>query len=319
MVPSLFDPGVMMSYCNLGYAILGRIIEVLRHKSYDQVLSDYLFEPLGMKLAFSRPEDSLRFNCAVGHVPSVRTPGVWHVNRNTYLSFGQKAAGSTPTMSATDLLSFAHMHMNKGKSRAGTQILKASTVKRMQRRQIKMPKHSPGGIHSWGLSWSLMDWNGQKLYGHDGATLGQFAYLRILPAKRLAVAMLTNGGNATGLYNTVYNELMGAIAKVSEPELPPPAKRQPNLEVYTGAYENITMRINVSMKDDQLMFELINKDSARAVTPPDCGLTFIDKNTARLNTGDPVVDRTTALFSGYDDAGRPAYLQSGFRQFPRVE
>jgi CubicO group peptidase (beta-lactamase class C family) len=48
MLPSLFDPGAMMSYCNFGFAVLGRIIEVKRRKSWDDALKDHLYDPLGM-------------------------------------------------------------------------------------------------------------------------------------------------------------------------------------------------------------------------------------------------------------------------------
>ena len=318
MVPSLFNPGAMMSYCNLGYAVLGRVIEVLRGKSYDQVLLQYLFNPLGMKQAFSRPEDSLRFSCAVGHVQSTRKPDTWYVSRTPYLAFGQKAAGSTPTMSASDLLSFAQMHLNNGKSRSGEQILKNASVKAMLKPQVKLQKHSPNAIGNWGLSWFLMNYNGEKLFGHDGATIGQFAFLRILPEKNMAIAMLTNGGDAKGLYKAMFDELLGSLAKVTEPELPVPADRQPNLDTYAGSYENIQSRIDLSVKHGRLMIDVVHKDSGISTIPADISLTFIDKHTARMNSGNPILDRTTALFSGYDAQNKPEYLQTGLRQHRRV-
>ena len=54
-MPSLYEPGEMMSYCNFGFATLGRVIEVLRGRSFDQVLRDRLFEPLGRSHAFNQP------------------------------------------------------------------------------------------------------------------------------------------------------------------------------------------------------------------------------------------------------------------------
>ena len=48
---------------------------------------------------------------------------------------------------------------------------------------------------SWGLGWIRFGWDGQRLIGHDGNTLGQAAFLRVLPdARGLAVTLLTNGG-----------------------------------------------------------------------------------------------------------------------------
>lgn len=323
MVPSLFDPGQMMSYCNLGYAILGRIIEVLRHRTWDQVLQDHLFKPLGMTHAISRPEDTLRFNCAVGHVPSRSKKGKWHVTRDPYLSIGQKSAGSTPAMTASDLLGFAAMHMAGGKNRQGETVLSRSAVKAMQRRQVKTLKHATNAIHGWGLAWFLMNWDGQngsrqKIYGHDGATMGQFAFLRIVPEKNLAVALLTNGGDAKGLYKTLFDEIIGSLARVTEPELPEPAPRQPELAPYVGTYENMIGRIDLSIRKDRLHIQSIHKDTGTAAVPANAKLTFIDRNTARLDTGKTIEDRMTTLFSQYDDEAKPQFLQTGLRQYRRT-
>lgn len=42
-------PGTIYSYCNAGYCILGRIIEKVTRRSFEQNLRERVFEPLGMK------------------------------------------------------------------------------------------------------------------------------------------------------------------------------------------------------------------------------------------------------------------------------
>jgi len=44
--PQLFPPGEMFSYNNAGFCVLGRIIEVLRGKPFDQALREHLVEVL---------------------------------------------------------------------------------------------------------------------------------------------------------------------------------------------------------------------------------------------------------------------------------
>ncbi|MDE0758680.1 MAG: serine hydrolase, partial [Pseudomonadales bacterium] len=317
LVPSLFEPGEMMSYCNLGYAVLGRILEVIRRQSYDQILQQYLFEPLGITHAFSRPEDALRFSCAVGHVQSTRNPEKWYVTRTPYLAFGQKAAGSTPSMSASDLLRFVQMHLGNGKNSDGDSIVKYASVKAMQKRQIKLLANSPNAIRAWGLGWLLMNWQGEKLYGHDGATSGQFAFLRVLPAKNLAVALLTNGGDAKGLYKAMFKEIFSALAKTIEPDLPAPAIKQPKSDSYVGIYENMQSHISVSIKKGRLLIDMVNKDSQQSMYPDNTTLAFIDKNTAQLISGNPVLDRSTVHFSARNAHDNPQYLQTGLRQYQR--
>ncbi len=43
------EPGTLYSYCNAGYCILGRIIEKVTGKTFEQNLHDRIFAPLGMK------------------------------------------------------------------------------------------------------------------------------------------------------------------------------------------------------------------------------------------------------------------------------
>ncbi|MDF1862147.1 MAG: beta-lactamase family protein [Verrucomicrobiales bacterium] len=43
------EPGTIYSYCNAGYVILGRIIEKVTRKSFEQNVQERIFTPLGMK------------------------------------------------------------------------------------------------------------------------------------------------------------------------------------------------------------------------------------------------------------------------------
>ncbi|QTR04595.1 serine hydrolase, partial [Saccharothrix algeriensis] len=43
-----FAPGERFSYCNSGYMVLGRLVEVLRGKSYNRALREHLITPLGL-------------------------------------------------------------------------------------------------------------------------------------------------------------------------------------------------------------------------------------------------------------------------------
>ena len=57
--------------------------------------------------------------------------------------------------------------------------------------------------YSWALGWIRLGWNGRPLIGHDGNTIGQSAFLRILPNKGLAVVLLTIRG-APGTCTRTY-------------------------------------------------------------------------------------------------------------------
>ena len=45
----LFEPGTEWNYSNIGIAALGRVIEVVSGKSFEQFMAERIFEPLAMK------------------------------------------------------------------------------------------------------------------------------------------------------------------------------------------------------------------------------------------------------------------------------
>ena len=57
-------------------------------------------------------------------------------------------------------------------------MLSAESARAMREAQIAVPDRWLLGSH-WGLGWILFDWGGRRLYGHDGNTLGQAAFLRV--------------------------------------------------------------------------------------------------------------------------------------------
>lgn len=319
MMPNLFPPGEMLSYCNLGFAIVGRVIEVLTGQTWDEVLKARIFDPLGMKHAFSLPEMALRYRCAIGHVPSQRKKDVWYATRQPYLAMGQKAAGATPTMTASDLLKFAQMHINRGKNQDGDKILNARSVSAMQTRQIRAPKYSPSHICHWGLGWFFVDWDGTRLFGHDGGTIGQAAYLRILPGKDIAVALLTNGGDAAGLADEILGHIFFELSRIRPPAIP---DAEPGLQIdvntLAGTYQNLSERLEFRVKGDDLTLSILPNGGTAGSAPTNLKLALIDRQTARLDTGDPARDRSMFLFSTRQ-GGKANFVALGLRQYRRVE
>src|SRR4029077_5164128 len=60
-LPQLFAPGEQVFYNNAGFVVLGRLVEVLRGKPYDECLKEYLFAPLGLTHAATGPYEAILF------------------------------------------------------------------------------------------------------------------------------------------------------------------------------------------------------------------------------------------------------------------
>lgn len=55
------------SYCNTGYAVLGRLIEVLCGKPFHDVLHEHLVTPLGLNTVAATPYEAILHRAAVRH------------------------------------------------------------------------------------------------------------------------------------------------------------------------------------------------------------------------------------------------------------
>jgi CubicO group peptidase (beta-lactamase class C family) len=250
--PQLFAPGEMFSYNNAGYCVLGRIVEVLRGKPFDACLRDHLFAPLGLTHAATDANSAILFRAAIGHLPNPADPDGNPAPAPIYSLVKSNApAGAMLCMRPRDLIAFAAMHLNKGVAADGTQVLSAESVAAMQAVEATLPPLGLMGDH-WGLSWELFDLEGGRVFGHDGGTIGQNAFLRIVPDVDVAIALLTNGGNPIGLYFAVYGHLLRELAGIEIPAhpLPPAEPAAIDASRFLGTYANSVGKSEITQDED---------------------------------------------------------------------
>ena len=102
--PQLFPPGEMFSYNNAGYCVLGRIVEVLRDKPFDQALRDHLCTPLGLTHVATDANSAILFRAAIGHLPNPQDPDGNPVPAPVYaLAKSNAPAGAMLAMRPRDL------------------------------------------------------------------------------------------------------------------------------------------------------------------------------------------------------------------------
>ena len=250
--PQLFSPDDMFSYNNAGYCVLGRIIEVLRGKPFDQALREHLFAPLGLTHAATDANSAILFRAAVGHLPNPQDPDGQPVPAPMWSLVKSNApAGAMLAMRPRDLLAFAAMHLNDGKAADGTQVLSAASATAMRDKQVTVPPLGLMGTH-WGLGFELFDFPTGFVFGHDGGTVGQSAFLRIVPGQNIAIALLTNGGNPIAVYFEVYRHLLKVLADIDLPDnpVPPPDPERIDAAKYLGTYANSMSKTEIAQDDD---------------------------------------------------------------------
>ena len=109
-----------------------------------------------------------------------------------------------------------------------------------------------GGFVDLGLTWRIYDWDGRRIFGHDGSTISQTAFLRIDPEARLAVCLLTNSGNGPALFPPLASEVFGEYAGVAHPAAPEPTDL-PTDDRPVGRYERASVRLDVVRRDGGLV------------------------------------------------------------------
>lgn len=310
--------GATMSYCNAGYTMLGRLIEVLRGATWDDVLRERLLTPLDATTAGTLPEEALLHSAAVGHITP---PGKETTVAPRWGIFRSAGPAGLIHATARDVLAFAHLHLNDGAAPDGTRVLSTQSAQTMREPQVAVPDTYTLGSH-WGLGWILMNWSGQDVYGHDGNTIGQSAYLRIVPSKGVAVCLLTNGGHAADLFRDLFNEVLGELAGVQlPPRLEPPAQLPDvDLTAYAGRYARQSFEITFEPAADHLLAqpktsgELAAAISTEPLPPYEVYPVQDDVFVGRNEDG---ASWTPFVFFTLDNGAR--YLHMGARATPKVD
>jgi CubicO group peptidase (beta-lactamase class C family) len=246
--PLVFPPGAAYSYCNSGFVLLGRIIEVLDGREWDVSLHERLTGPLGLAQTVTLPEEAIVHRVATGHRehPNQDQPvSVWGLPRSV-------GPAGVITASAHDLLVFARMHLDGGVAADGTRLVSPASLSAMRQPQAPIP--SLGRDEEIGLGWRLHHWGGRRILGHDGGTIGQTAYLRIDPQAQVAACLLTNSPESRVLFEQLFSEVFGAYAGVTVPPGPQPAAQPSRLDLerHAGRYERSSWWYEVSVRDGGL-------------------------------------------------------------------
>lgn len=308
----IHPPGAFFSYSNAGYIVLGRVLEVLEGKPWDQILKDRLLAPLGLTSAVTLAEDAVRHRVATGHEANAAA-----VPRPVAGGFAPRSngpSGTTLAMSARDLVRFARFHV-EGVSESGERLLSDASLQGMRQMQVGTPL-SPR-YAGWGLGWMLFHSGDAQVVGHDGGWAGQSACLRLCPTRQFAVALLANGGFPTGVFRDLAGPLLGRYAGFVLPG-PPAAGKAADIDVgpYAGRYARFGQSIDLAATDGRLVGTFGGPyvgEQPVAIT-----IELLSRNQGRCTLGshpEPI----GAYFLEIGDDGRPEYLHCTERAFRRVD
>jgi CubicO group peptidase (beta-lactamase class C family) len=174
-----FPPGSRHQYSNYGYILLGRVIEVVSGRSYDEYVREHIFEPSGMSSTGNRPEDE---HVTLLAVPYTRAAaGAPLESAEPTLPYRGTSAGGGYT-TAGDLLKFAQALMSN-------RLLDAANTQRILTGKVETPR--PGMKYGYGFEDATLP-DGRRRVGHGGGAPGINATMSIFPAGGEVAIVLAN-------------------------------------------------------------------------------------------------------------------------------
>lgn len=306
-------PGQMWSYCNSGFVVAGRLAEVVTSTPYSKLLQGKICQPLRLPRTTVLAEEMVAQRCAVGHVPG---PGGRPIVPPTVvMEYAHAPAGARTTAVAAELVRFVQMHLQSGVGPFGDRVLSAESVAAMQQVQVAKPPVSTSPVAAQGLGWRMEEWDGKRVIGHGGGTIGQLSFVECIPEEGLVIALLTNSVNGGSIWRDLgrwlFEELAGVkMAGPLEPLETPP---KVNLANYTGTYERLGARQVVSEDGDGLVVQTEFTDVPEELRPPEPPppvkfRPIDDERFGSRHTGISDV----VVFQDFE-RGRPGYLLAGGR------
>ncbi|MET9266325.1 serine hydrolase domain-containing protein [Amycolatopsis sp. NPDC004079] len=294
----LFPPGRVFSYSNSGYAVLGRLVEVLRGKPFNDVIRERLATPLGLSTVAADTYDAILHRAAVGHI---ETAGKLAPTKSWAVRYFSTPSGSHLAISARDLLEFVRPH------------LADPTLAGLREPQLESVPDFGGGVLGWGLGWMLYR---DGVIGHTGVSKGQKAFLRVVPSAGVAMAVLTNSAGAEPLAHELFSTVLRDLAGVETAPLPvPPANPAPiDADRMCGTYRTTLYDIALTVDHDRAFLTYRPRKETAASLPGKRArrVEVVRLNDSAIITAEPKLNSHEVLsLIGSDGHGRARFLHNG--------
>ena len=184
-----YRPERYFQYSNLGYTLLGGIVHAASGMPWADYVQRNINTPLGLTSTFVEyPAAERGKRLAIGY-SGVDREG----NRHAVPPYETKAMASAAGFAShpLDLAKFASWQFRL-LSKGGTEILRASTLREMQRVHFTDPSWET----TWGLGFEVRRRGEKSFVGHGGSCPGYRTQLTMQPDDKVASIVMTNASDA---------------------------------------------------------------------------------------------------------------------------
>jgi CubicO group peptidase (beta-lactamase class C family) len=242
-------------YSNVGYQLLGLVLEAAAHGTYSGILRSQVLQPLGMNATSGTITASHRAASATGYVPmwDDRPPHPRHpLVEAPWIEYD--AADGSLLSTPSDMARWLRMLLARGAAPSG-RILSEKAFARMVRPWVRV---SPLDPWSYGYGFFVRRAEGRTLLRHTGGMLGFTSALTADLERGIGVVVLTNVARAdarpTAIAAFVLRALLADAAGEPLPEIPAEDRTAvPGAREYAGTFVSPSGdRLDLSADGDRL-------------------------------------------------------------------
>ncbi|HDP98623.1 MAG TPA: class A beta-lactamase-related serine hydrolase [bacterium] len=229
---TIFPSETKWKYSNLAMALLGEIVEAASGIDYESYIRKNILVPLQMSSTSVYLAADQRKALATGY--GIRLPdGTRKIMPFTDAKALTPAANFSSTIE--DLAKFVALQFTEYNQISGRQILKASTLKEMQRVHWLRPSWTSG----WGLGFSIRKYEKRTLVGHGGWVGGYRSQIYFCPKDKIGVIVFCNGedGSPAKFALKVFDMVVAELLNVLKDE-PIAEEFDPGWEKFVGRYQD---------------------------------------------------------------------------------
>ena len=180
-----YEPGTEFSYSNVGYTVLGLLIERLSGRSYENYVRKTIGEPLGIRICFEK-EDQPEFSCAYDQRG--------RETEDFVASMPGVSAGPHTYLSMRDFIRFCQVLLNHG-----APILKSETMALMESLPLREPKDSQLLGYGYGMIHNHLCFPEVTVLGHGGDTSCHHSAFHYVKELNTGFAVMTNSASGVVL------------------------------------------------------------------------------------------------------------------------